>query len=137
MLIICQNTEIWIVQGLFGVSTLCTKFIAVLTVFITSVFKEVLVQQVESLKRFQVLSEVLHRPYLNQWACVSWHLVNHSAVLLQQSSFPSVVVDPVSVILLALVVTPNGCPRDFVDPRLPNLHLLSAKMNVEVFAHAI
>ena len=100
-------------------------------------YEEVLVQQVENLRRFHVRFEVIRRPHLNQWACVSWHLVNHSAVFLQQSSFPFVVVDPVSVILLALVVTPNGCPRDFVDPRLPNLHLRSAKMNVEVFAHAI
>ena len=40
MHIICQNVEIWIVQGLFGVSTLCTIFIAVLTVFITRIIRK-------------------------------------------------------------------------------------------------
>ena len=39
--------------------------------------------------------------------------------------------------LLVLVVTLSGRSRDFVDPRLLNLHLRPAKMNVEVFAHAI
>ena len=49
----------------------------------------------------------------------------------------SVVVDPVFVSLLVLVVTLNGCSRDSVDPRLLNLHLRPAKMDVEVFGHAI
>ena len=88
-------------------------------------------------KRFQARFEVLHRPHLNQWACAFWHLVSHSAALLQQSSFLSVFVDPVSVSLLVLVVTLNDRSRDSVDPRLLNLHLRPAKMNVEVFAHAI
>ena len=48
-----------------------------------------------------------------------------------------VVVDPVFVSLLVLVVTLNGCSRDFVDPRLLNFHLRSTRMNMEVFAHAI
>ena len=39
--------------------------------------------------------------------------------------------------LLVLVVTLDDCSRDFVDPRLLNFHLRSAKMNVEVFAVAI
>ena len=63
--------------------------------------------------------------------------VNHSAALLQQSSFLSVFVDPVSVSLLVLEVTLSGRSRDFVDPRLLNLHQRPAKMNEEVFAHAI
>ena len=68
-------------------------------------------------------------------------------------------VDPVAVSLLALVVILHGCSRDFVDPRLLNLHLRPrlpesvsakllevqqivtagwhAKMNVEVLAHEI
>ena len=45
------------------------------------------------------------------------------AAFLQQFSFPSVAVDPVSVSLLDLVVTLKGRSRDFVDPRLLNLHL--------------
>ena len=40
MLIISQNAEIWIVQGLFGVSTLCTVLVAALTVFITRVMRK-------------------------------------------------------------------------------------------------
>ena len=55
----------------------------------------------------------------------------------QQLSFLFVVVDPVFVSLLVLEVTLSGRSRDFVDPRLLNLHLRPAKMNVEVFAHAI
>ena len=47
----------------------------------------------------------------------------HSAAFLQKFSFPIVFVDPVSVSLLVLVVTLNGCSHDFVDPRLLNLHL--------------
>ena len=39
--------------------------------------------------------------------------------------------------LLVLVVTLDDCSRDFVDPRLLNFHLCSAKKNVEVFALAI
>ena len=66
-----------------------------------------------------------------------WPSVGHSVVLLQQSSFLSVFGDPVSVSFLVLVVTLSGRSRDFVDPRLLNLHLRPAKMNVEVFAHAI
>ena len=69
--------------------------------------EEALVQEVESLKRFQVRFEVLHRSHLNQWACAFWHLANHSAALLQQFSF-SFVVDPVFVSLLVLVVTLSG-----------------------------
>ena len=42
---------------------------------------------------------------------------------LQQFSFPSVFVDPVSVSLLDLVVTLNGRSRYFVDPQVLNLHL--------------
>ena len=61
--------------------------------------------------------------------------MGHSVVLLQQSSFPFVFVDPVFVSLLVLEVTLSGRLRDFVDPRLLNLR--PAKMNVEVFAHAI
>ena len=87
------------------------------------------------MKKFQARFEVLHRLHLNQWASAFWHLANHSAALLQQSSFLSVFVDPVSVSLLVLEVTLIGRSRDFVDPRLLNLR--PAKMNVEVFAHAI
>ena len=89
------------------------------------------------MRRFQAHFEVLLRLHLNQWTSAFWHLVNHSAALLQQSSFPFVVVDPVTVRLLVLEVTLNGRSRDFVDPRLLNFHLRHAKMNVEVFAHAI
>ena len=66
-----------------------------------------------------------------------WPSVVHSAALLQQFSFPFVVVDPVFVSLLVLVVTLNGRSRDFLDPRLLNLHPRPAKMNMEVFAHEI
>ena len=61
-----------------------------------------------------------------------WPSVVHSVVFQQQFSFLSavmnhvaVVVDPVFVSLLVLVVTLNGRPRDSVDPRLLNFHLLS------------
>ena len=40
MLNICQNVEIRIVQGPFGVLTLCTRIIAVLTVLITRVIRK-------------------------------------------------------------------------------------------------
>ena len=101
-------------------------------------YEEVLVQQVECLKKFQARFEVLHRPHLNQHGLVLFGLrwVTRAA-LLQQSSFPFVVVDPVSVSLLVLEVTLIGRSRDFVDPLLLNLHLRPAKMNVEVFAHEI
>ena len=46
-------------------------------------------------------------------------------------------VDLVSVSLPVLVVTLNRRARDFVDPRLLNLHLRLAKINVEALAHAI
>ena len=61
-----------------------------------------------------------------------------STRLLVSNSFLSVfvVVDPVFVSLLVLEVTLSGRSRDSVDPRLLNLHLLPATMNVEVFAHA-
>ena len=68
---------------------------------------------------------------------IFWPSVGHSVPFLQQSSFPLVFVDPVFVSLLVLVVTLSGRSRDFVDPRLLNLHLRPAKMNVEVFSHAI
>ena len=42
---------------------------------------------------------------------------------LQQFSFPSVFVNPVSVSLLDLVVTLNGRSRYFVDPQLLNFNL--------------
>ena len=85
--------------------------------------EEVLVQQVDNLKRFQSHSEVLHRPHLNPWTFTFWPSVIHSAAPLQQFSFPIVFVDPVAVSLLALVLTLYGRSRDFVDPRLLNLHL--------------
>ena len=80
------------------------------------------------------------------------------AAFLLLFSFPFVFVDPVSASLLDLVVNLNGRSRDFVDPRLLNLHLRPelpgsaelrkvvqqvvaagqhARMNVEVLAHAI
>ena len=89
-----------------------------------------------------------------------WPSAIHSAAFLQQLSFPSVFLDHVTVSLLDIVVTLNGRARDFVDPRLLNLHLRPelpesgpselrkevqqvvasgwhARMNVEVLAHAI
>ena len=137
MPIISQNVEIWVEQSPSRVFDFVHCIHRCTHCLHHQSDEELLVQQVESLKRFQVLSEVLHRPHLKQWACPFWHLVNHSAVLLQQSSFPFVFVDPVFVILLVLVVTLNGHSRDSVDPRLLNLHLRPAKINVKVFAHAI
>ena len=82
----------------------------------------VLVQQVESVKRFQALFEVFHRPHLNPWTRASWPSVVYLTAFLQQFSFPSVFCGPVSVSLLNLVMTLNGRSRDFVDPQLLNLH---------------
>ena len=66
MLIISQNVEIWIEQTPFGVPTLCTLFIAVLTVFITRVTRKYWYIRFECLKKFQARFEVLHRLHLNQ-----------------------------------------------------------------------
>ena len=82
----------------------------------------VLVQQVENLKGFQARFKV-HRPHLYPWTCASWPSAVYLAAFLQQFSFHSVFVDPVSVGLLDLVVTLNGRSRYFVDPQLLNLHL--------------
>ena len=112
------------------------------------------------MKGFQAHFEVLHRSNVNPWTCAFWPLVIHSAAFLQQFSFPFVFVDPVSVRLLVLVSILHGRSRDFVDPRLLNLHLRPelpesgsaellkevqqvvsagwrARMNVEVLAHEI
>ena len=117
-------------------------------------------QSVESLKRFQAHFEVLHRPHLNPWTCASLPSAVYLAAILHQFSFPSVLVDPVSMSLLVLVVTLNGRSRDFVDPQLLHHHLRPelpesgsaelrkevqqvvaagwyARMNVEVLAHVI
>ena len=85
MLIIGQNVEIWVEQSPFGVLTLCTTFIThclhplscprqlVLENLLLDLDEEeVLVQWIESWKRFQARSEVLHRPHLNPWTCAFW-----------------------------------------------------------------
>ena len=61
----------------------------------------VLVQSVESLKKFQAHFEVLHRLRLNPWAFAFWPSAIHSAAFLQEFSFPFDFVDPVSVDFLS------------------------------------
>ena len=122
--------------------------------------KEVLVQQVERLNKFQVRFGVFHRPHLHPWTCAFCPQVIHSAAFLLWFSSLFAFVDPVSVSLPVLVLTLYGRSRDFVDSRLLNLHLRPelpesgsaelrieaqqvvaagwhAMMNVEVLAHAI
>ena len=82
----------------------------------------VLVQSVESLKKFQAHFEGLHRLHLNPWAFAFWPSAIHSAAFLQEFSFPFDFVDPVSVDFPFEAVTLNDHPRDFVVPRLLNLH---------------
>ena len=82
----------------------------------------VLAQWVENLKRFWDHFEVLHRPHLNPWTCAFWPSVIHSAAFLQEFSFPFDFVDPVSVDFPLSAVTLKDHPRDFVVPRLLNLH---------------
>ena len=57
MLIISQNVEIWVEQSPFGILTLCTTFIAFLTVFIRKDVKGQLV--LENLLLVVVEEEVL------------------------------------------------------------------------------
>ena len=66
MLIISQNLEIWIAQGLFGFSDFVHYVHRCTHCLHHPNYKEVLVQQVESLRRFQARFEVLHRLHLNQ-----------------------------------------------------------------------
>ena len=75
--------------------------------------KEVLVQYIESLKRFKARFEVLQRLHLNPWTCAFLALGKPLGRFYAQFSFPSVFVDPVYVRLLVLVVTLNGRSRDF------------------------
>ena len=73
-------------------------------------------------ERFQAHFGVLRRR-LNPWTCASLPSGVYFAAVLSNSFLPSVFAVPVSVSLLYLVVTLNGCSRDFVDPTLLNLHL--------------
>ena len=102
MLIISQNTEIWVEHCPSGILTSCTILVAVLTVLILRVvtgswsFRTgcwsllfvldegvALVPWVESLKKFQVRFEVLLHPHLNPWTCAFWPQVIQSAAVLQ------------------------------------------------------